>query len=130
MRRLVLFVFIVLLALPSFVSGQTGRRASRTLSGMVYFTNNTPPNRHLFPVELLTYDTWRRVAATKLSRHGDFELKGIRPGRYLLKFTWPPDRCTLLYRADVRRESKTRITVLMDAACGDGGSIRDLRDMN
>ncbi|HEV2707382.1 MAG TPA: hypothetical protein VGV59_15810 [Pyrinomonadaceae bacterium] len=126
MSRLVLL--IALLAWPALASGQAGRQASRTLAGKVYFTNNTPPNRHLFPVELLTYDKWRRVAATKLDRHGGFELTGLRPGRYLLKFTWPPDRCTLLYRVDVRRESKTRLTVIMDAACGDGGAVQDLDD--
>ena len=126
MSRLVLF--IVLLIWPPLASGQANGRASRTLSGMIYFTNNTPRNLDEFPVELLTRDKRRRVARVMASKHGDFELTGIKPGKYLLKFTWPPDICTLLYRVDARAESKTRLTVIMDAACGDGGSIRDIRE--
>lgn len=93
---------------------------------MIYFTNDTPPDKHTFPVELFTADRRRRVMAVRPNKHGGFELKGIRPGRYVLKLTWPRTGCELWYRADLRRESKTDVTVVMDAACSGGNYIRDL----
>jgi hypothetical protein len=100
----------------------------RTLSGIIYFTNNTPGNLDTFPVELYSRDGKRRVGAVTADKNGGFVMAGIRPGKYLLKFVWPPRSCTLWYRVDVTRESRNDIKVIMDAACGTGqsGKIRDL----
>jgi hypothetical protein len=99
----------------------------RTLSGIIYFTNDTPRNLDTFPVELFTHDRRRRVLASKANAHGGFELTGIKPGKYVLKLTWPPERCELWYRVDLRKESKTSATVVMDAACSGGSHVRDLQ---
>ena len=124
MRKLLLLV--LLLATPPASGAHAQRQTRRTLSGMIYFTNDTPPDKHTFPVELFTADRRRRVLAVKPDRHGGFELKGIRPGRYVLKLTWPRTGCELWYRADLRRESKTEVTIVMDAACSGGSGVRDL----
>jgi hypothetical protein len=123
MRKLLLLVLLLTAATPDAAAQKPARR---TLSGMIYFTNDTPPDKHTFPVELFTADRRRRVLAVRPNRHGGFELKGIRPGRYVLKLTWPRAGCELWYRADLRRESKTDVTVVMDAACSGGNYIRDL----
>jgi hypothetical protein len=122
MSRLVFL--ILLLSVPQAVNAQAQRR--RTISGHLYFTNDTPRNRDTFPVELFTRDRRRRVAAGRADANGDFRLTGIRPGKYILKLTWPPDICELWYRADVTKESKERITIVMDAACSGGSRVRDL----
>jgi hypothetical protein len=124
MRELLLS--ILLLTVPMSFDAAAQSRARRTLSGMIYFTNDTPPDKHTFPVELFTSDRRRRVAATRPNKHGGFELRGVRPGRYVLKLTWPRTGCELWYRADLRRESKIDITIVMDAACSGGSYVRDL----
>ena len=101
-------------------------RSERTLAGIVYFTNNTPPDLDQFPVELFTKDQRKRVAATTLDAHGRFALTGLKPGQYRVKFTWLPDRCTLWYRVDLREASKTGAKVIMDAACGNPHPLSDL----
>ena len=100
--------------------------SAHTLAGIVYFTNNTPPDLDQFPVELFTIDKQKRVAATTLDAHGRFGLTGIKPGEYLVKFTWLPDQCTLWYRADLREASKPSAKVIMDAACGHPHPLSDL----
>ena len=124
MSKLVLF--ILLLTTPLAAAAPARDRAGRTLSGHIYFTNDTPRNRDTFPVELFTPDRRRRVAANKVDARGDFQIKGIRPGRYILKLTWPPDKCELWYRVDLRKESKTGVSIVMDAACSGGSRVRDL----
>src|SRR5262249_14338350 len=99
---------------------------ARTLAGIVYFTNNTPPDLDQFPVELFTKDQQKRVAATTLDEQGRFELTGINPGEYLVKFRWLPDQCALWYRVDLREASKTSAKVIMDAACGNPHPLSDL----
>lgn len=91
---------------------------NRVLSGMIYFTNDTPPNKDTFPVELFTADHLKRVAVTHPNRHGGFEIKNIPRGKYLLKITWKP-YCTLWYRVDFTKVKKKDTTIIMDAACGD-----------
>ena len=122
-----LILFILLLTVPLAADASTPNRARRTLAGIIYFTNDTPRNLDTFPVELFTHDRRRRVAAGKANARGGFELTGMRPGRYVLKLTWPPERCELWYRVDLREESKTSATVVMDAACANGSRIRDLK---
>jgi hypothetical protein len=98
-----------------------------TLSGIIYFTNNTPRNIETFPVELYKRNQKMRLIAGTANADGTFKLTGIKPGKYLLKFTWPPDRCTLWYRVEVPADSSKRIRVIMDAACsGHNGLIQDL----
>jgi hypothetical protein len=125
MRKLI-FVTL-LLAVPQGVSAGRQGQGGRTLAGIIHFTNNTPRDLGTFPVELYTRDRKRRLAATTPDAGGNFRLTRVEAGRYLLKLTWPPGRCTLWYRVDVRKESKDRIQVIMDAACArDNGAVRDL----
>ena len=122
-----LLLFVLLLAATPPTPAPAERRAGRTVSGMILFTNDTPPDKHTFPVELFTADRRRRrVREVRPNRHGGFELKGIRPGQYLLKLSWPRTGCELWYKADLRRESKTDVTIVMDAACSGGSYVRDL----
>jgi hypothetical protein len=117
----------LLLTVPPVTYSSIARQDGRTLAGNIYFTNNTPHNRETFPIELYTQDQRRRLASTKPDAQGQFSLTGIKPGKYLLKFTWPPDRCTLRYRVDVRKGSNTNIRIIMDAACArHDGSVLDL----
>jgi hypothetical protein len=98
----------------------------RTISGTIYYTNNTPSNRRTFPVELFSVNKNRRIATADRSDPDLFSFTGIKPGKYLLKFTWP-NRCVLWYRIDLTKDSETDIRVIMDAACAHAdGSIQDL----
>ena len=98
----------------------------RTASGIIYFTNNTPRDLRTFPVEILTRDKKKVVAATQPDEHSQFEFSSIKPGKYLLRLTWP-NRCVLWYRMDLSRESKSRIRIIMDAECAhSNGKIQDL----
>jgi hypothetical protein len=97
-----------------------------SLSGIVYFTNNSPDNIETFPVELYARNQKRRLVATRANADSTFNLTGIKPGKYLLKFTWPPNRCTLWYRVELPADSNKRIRVIMDAACSaHNGKIQD-----
>lgn len=100
-----------------------------TLSGIIYFTNNSPDNIETFPVELYTLNQKRRLVASTANSDSTFKLSGLKSGKYLLKFTWPPNRCTLWYRVNVPEDSNKRIRVIMDAACSSqNGKIQDLVD--
>ena len=118
-----LFVVLVLLPALNFYGQKT-----RTLSGMIYFTNNTPKNKTKFPVELFTANGETLVQATTPNSAGYFQLRNIKAGKYLLKLTWFPDICILRYKVDLRKNSKTGASIVMDAACGDSRKppIRDL----
>jgi hypothetical protein len=102
---------------PQGITLHATEHEGRTLSGIIYFTNNTPRNFDTFPVELYTRNLKRRLVTSKADARGHFKLTGIKPGKYLLKFTWPPNRCTLWYKIDVTTDSNTSIRVIMDAAC-------------
>lgn len=111
------FAFLLLLLMIIQAGGATVREeGGRTLSGIIYFTNNTPRDRETFPIELFTSDEKTHLAGTTPDDHGSFEFKGLQPGKYLLKLTWP-NFCTLSYRVDLRAASKTGIRIVMDAAC-------------
>ena len=123
--------FILLALLLTIPQGFDTKRRKQsekhTLAGIIYFTNDTPRNRHTFPVELYTRDQKRRIAITRPDAQGRFKLAGIKPGKYLLKLTWPPDRCVLLYKIDVTKDSNKEIRVVMDTACSGGNAApRDL----
>lgn len=101
-------------------------QGQRTASGIIYFTNNTPDNVGSFSVEVLTTNKKKVVAATRPDGHDQFEFRSLKPGKYLLRVTWP-NHCVLSYRMDLTKESRTQIRVIMDAECAHfNGTIRDL----
>lgn len=115
----------LLLVLPVAAAAARGE-GQRTLSGIIYFTNNTPDDVEQFPVELYSRDQKRRVAHTTPNDKHRFALTDLKPGKYLLKLTWP-NQCVLWYRVDLTKESMTNVRVIMDAACAHAnGSIQDL----
>lgn len=121
-RKSFLTALLMITALTLNVFGQN----KRTASGIIYFTNNTPRDLRTFPVEILTRDKKKVVAATQPDEHSRFEFSSIKPGKYLLRLTWP-QKCVLWYRMDLTRESKSRIRIIMDAACAHtNGTIQDL----
>lgn len=121
-RKFFLTASLIIAALALNAFGQN----KRTASGIIYFTNNTPRDLRTFPVEVLTRDKKRVVAATQPDERSQFEFSSIKPGKYLLRLTWP-NRCVLWYRIDLTRESKSRIRIIMDAACAHtNGTIQDL----
>jgi hypothetical protein len=123
-----LMFLALLLIMPQGKNTNTRKQGEeRNLAGVIYFTNDTPRNLNIFPVELYTRNQKRRLAATKADARGNFNLTGIKAGKYLLKLTWPPDRCTLWYNIDVTTDSNTSISVIMDAACsGHNGNTQEL----
>lgn len=92
------------------------RARTRTISGMVYFTNNSP-DVYDFWVELFD-SKFRRIAAkrTRLDS-GYFEFKGLRPGKYYFQVLIN-SRCLLQYEVDARRQQPEQMTILGDAGCG------------
>jgi hypothetical protein len=121
-------LFIPLLMIPKVQGAAADSQKARRIEGIIYFTNNTPRNLDTFPIELYSRADRERNAARSAGANGVFKLTGIKLGKYLLRLTWPPDRCTLRYRVDVTKESGSNIRVIMDAACGSGrdGSVQDL----
>jgi alpha-amylase/alpha-mannosidase (GH57 family) len=111
---------------PPAMSASTNAKETRALAGIIYFTNNTPDNVERFPVELFTRNKRRRVAATMPDQKHRFAFDGLRPGKYLLKVSWP-NRCVLWYRVDLTKQSRGDVRIIMDAACAHAnGSIQDL----
>jgi len=106
---------LVLLSLP-VIGTAGGEKTRRTLSGTVYYTNNTPPDMNTFPVELFTSDQKKRIAATRLDDKHRFELTKIKPGKYLLKLS-RPGICVLWYRIDLTSASRTNVPIIMDVDC-------------
>jgi hypothetical protein len=101
-------------------------KGPRRIAGLIYFTNNTPENVEQFPIELLSLDKTHRVAATTPDRWHTFRLKGLKPGKYLLKFNWP-NHCVLWYRVNLTKQSYVGMRIIMDLACAHSdGSIQDL----
>jgi hypothetical protein len=98
----------------------------RTASGIIYFTNNSPDSLADFRVEVLAPNKKKIIAATPPNDHDRFEFRSLKPGKYLLRVTWP-NHCVLSYRMDLTRESRTKIRVFMDLECAHfNGQIRDL----
>jgi len=106
----------VLACLFAFGVNVDAQKPSRSLRGIIYFTNNTPSNLSDFPVELFTTNQKTRVATNTPTERGSFFLDEIKPGKYLLKIT-NPDHCTLIYKVDLRTQSITNVRIVMDAAC-------------
>ena len=98
----------------------------RALAGIIYFTNNTPDDVERFPVELFTRNKRRRLAVTMPDHKHRFAFADLRPGKYLLRLTWP-NRCVLWYRVDLTKESRSDVRIIMDVDCAHAnGSIQDL----
>jgi hypothetical protein len=111
---------IVIFVTTTVAYCQSHRRAA----GIIYFTNNTPSDLRTFPVEILKGS--KRVAATYPDGHHRFDFAELKPGKYLLRLTWPK-RCVLSYRLDLSKQSMETIRVIMDAECAHhNGKIREL----
>jgi hypothetical protein len=95
-----------------------GRRAKpvRKVSGMIYFTNNTPDDRSYF-VELFAGRAMRRLDARWTEDGGYFEFKGLRRGVYYVQISGP-NICLLQYRVNASKAQPERLTILGDAGCG------------
>lgn len=93
-----------------------GRKAARTVSGMIYFTNDTPEDKSYF-IELFAGRAKRRLAAKWTEDSGYFEFKGLRPGVYYLQISGP-NICLLQYEVDASKRQPKQLTILGDAGCG------------
>lgn len=111
------FFLIAALCAAAHAKGEGKQKtATRTISGMVYFTNNSP-DVYEFSVELFD-SKFRRIAAKRTEHDsGYFEFKGLRPGKYYFQVLISP-RCLLQYEVDARKVQPERMTILGDAGCG------------
>ena len=119
MKRVVLLCVILASCLCEGAHGadKAGRaKAVRTVSGMIYFTNNSPED-YTFLVELFEGRAKRRVAAKWTEESGYFEFKGLRPGVYYVQVSGP-NICLLQYDVDASRRQPERLQVFGDAGCG------------
>ena len=120
MRRTTL-LFAMLLSLlcgGSQAADKAGRkRPERTVSGIVYFTNNSPQD-YSFLIELFEGRARRRVAAKWTDgQGGGFEFKGLRPGVYYVQVSGP-NICLLQYKVDASSRQPEPLQVFGDAGCG------------
>ena len=118
-RTVLLFVLLAsCLCGGSQAADKTGRKkADRTVSGIVYFTNNSPDD-YTFLIELFEGRAKRRVAAKWTEgQNGNFEFKGLRPGVYYLQVSGP-DICLLQYKVDASKGRPEHLQVFGDAGCG------------
>jgi hypothetical protein len=111
-------LLLCLLLTPSPVARAEGEDKSRTrtVTGIVYFTNDSPDD-YAFLVEL--FDARRRRVAAKWTSEqtGNFQFKGLKPGKYYLQVSGP-DICLLQYEVDAREKQPERLQVFGDAGCG------------
>lgn len=117
LKRVVLSSLLLLAALcaPARAEGES-KSHTRTIEGMVYFTNNSP-DVYEFSVELFD-SKFRRLAAKRTGRDsGYFEFKGLRPGLYYVQVLIN-SRCLLQYEVDARKAQPERLRVFGDAGCG------------
>jgi hypothetical protein len=119
LKRAVLSSLLLLAALcpAARAEGEVESKSrTRTISGMVYFTNNSP-DVYAFPVELFN-SKFKRVAAKRTpDDSGYFEFKGLRPGLYYVQVLIS-NRCLLQYEVDARKGQPERLQVFGDAGCG------------
>jgi hypothetical protein len=93
------------------------RKVTRSIVGIVYFTNNSPED-YSFLVELFEGRTKRRVAAKWTEgQGGGFEFKGLRPGVYYVQVSGS-NICLLQYEVDASKGQPERLQVFGDAGCG------------
>jgi hypothetical protein len=106
--------------------GTVDGKTRATLTAAIYFTNNTPENVELFPIELFTRDRKTLVAQTRPNAKHRFMFSDLRRREYLLKVSWP-DRCVLWYRIDLTTKSEFNGRIIMDVDCAHAdGKIQDL----
>jgi hypothetical protein len=106
-----------LLCAAALGADKAGRRAgTRSITGIVYFTNNTPEDKS-FLVELFAGRAHRRVAAKWTEESGNFEFKGLKPGVYYLQVSGP-QICLLQYEVDASKAQPESLQVFGDADCG------------
>jgi hypothetical protein len=118
-----LFIATLLILAGAF---QVFGQKPRDVGGIIYFTNNTPDDLKTFPVQIVSRNQKKVIASTTPDEHHEFHFRGVEADKYLLKLTWP-GHCVLWYRLDLRKEPKTQIRVIMDAACAHvNGKISDL----
>ena len=112
---------IIIGATSMIAFGQSQRRAA----GIIYFTNNTPDDLRTFPIEILSGAN-KRLLMTYPDEHFRFAFAALRPGKYVLRLTWPK-RCVLSYRLNLSKQSMEQIRIIMDVECAHhDGEIRDL----
>lgn len=113
---------LIIIGVTTIVAfGQSQRRAA----GIIYFTNNTPKDLRTFPIEMLK-GTNKRLATTYPDEHFGFSFADLKPGKYVLRLTWPK-RCVISYRLDLTRQSMEQIEIIMDVECAHhNGEVRDL----
>ena len=119
MKRPVLLCVLLTLGLcgGAQAADRTGRRkGTRSIVGIVYFTNNSPED-YTFLVELFEGRAKRRVAVKWTEERGHFEFKGLRPGVYYLQVSGS-NICLLQYEVDASRGLPERLQVFGDAGCG------------
>jgi hypothetical protein len=107
-------VWVVLLA-ALVMQPQAHAAGRRSVSGVVYFTNNTPPKGSVL-VELYTRDMKRRVAARRLADPMTFAFEGVRPRKYILKLSWSR-ACDLSYEVDAGARAETSLEIIADVDC-------------
>jgi hypothetical protein len=101
----------------SHAADRPGRaKAARTVSGMIYFTNDTPKDKSYF-IELFAGRAKRRLAAKWTEGTGYFEFGGLKPGVYYLQISGP-QICLLQYEVDASKAQPRQLTILGDAGCG------------
>lgn len=119
LKRVVLSSLLLLAALcaAAHAKGEgESKSRTRTIEGMVYFTNNSP-DVYEFSVELFN-SKFKRVAAKRTERDsGHFEFEGLRPGKYYVQVLIS-SRCLLQYEVDARESQPERLQVFGDAGCG------------
>jgi hypothetical protein len=119
LKRVVLPSLLLLTALCAAARAEgEGKRktVTRSIEGMVYFTNNSP-DVYEFPVELFN-SKFKRIAAKRTENDGGyFEFKGLRPGLYYVQVLIN-NRCLLQYEVDARAGQPERLQVFGDAGCG------------
>jgi hypothetical protein len=118
-KRVVLSSVILTLALCAAARAESegkSKPGARTIVGVVYFTNNSPDD-YAFLVEL--FNSRRRRVAVKWTpeQTGNFEFKGLKPGKYYLQVSGP-NICLLQYEVDAREKQPERLQVFGDAGCG------------
>ncbi|MFL6336347.1 MAG: hypothetical protein ACJ754_23845 [Pyrinomonadaceae bacterium] len=119
MKRIVLACVVLFTSLCGSALGEekAGRgKGARTVSGIVYFTNNSPED-YTFLVELFRGSVKRRVAVKWTERRGYFEFKGLRPGLYYVQVSGP-SICLLQYEVDASSKQPAHLQVFGDADCG------------
>ncbi|HST51300.1 MAG TPA: hypothetical protein VLJ61_04745 [Pyrinomonadaceae bacterium] len=113
--KIALTLLLLVIVLSSSPARATGH--GHSVSGIVYFTNNSPPRGSVL-VELYTRDMKRMVASKRLDDSISFDFKMVRPGEYVLKVSW--EKCKLRYKVDASVREHTSLRIIADVDCAHG----------